>query len=207
MADPDTDTPDVQQPAGTPEGQRIEEYARRALSLVLNKSVRGGPDGVPREWGGVIYVWESGGRDHRAGELGATVNEGYAMVNVDVHAWDLNCGCPPGTRPVAWYHTHPVDDFVAHGGDRFSAQSREFIGGDKLISDSLLLPGYVATRDGGFWRYDPPPQAIVDGKPYFYKGKPVVDGDKKGHYGMLKAKVVPLSIKQHMPTIKMPPLR
>jgi hypothetical protein len=188
----DTGNDPVQQPAATPEGRRIEEFALRMLRQVLRKSLHGGPDGRPREWGGMIYVDNRNAGPAGNGPLGFTRYEGDSPIHVSVHDKEPNRGCPPGTTPVAWYHTHPTAEMVTNGGDYFTTRWREFIDGDKELSDKYLLPGYVATWDQRFWRYDPPPQAIVDGKPFFNDGLPVSDASKEGYYGVLKPKVVPL---------------
>jgi hypothetical protein len=190
MADSGDDP--VQQPAATEEGRRIEAFALLMLRQVIKRSVQGDPDGKPLEWGGMIYVANAPAGSSKKGALGATRHKGFATLRVDVHDKDPNCGCPANTTPVAWYHTHPVDSFEDASGTRFTALSRQFIDGDRDVSDRLLLPGYVATRDYRFWRYDPPPQSVVDGKPVFNNGLPASDVGKEGHYGVLKPRVVPL---------------
>ncbi len=169
-------TAQAQPKASTPEGMRIEKLARWLLSWKLPDSIE-----EEREYGGVIW------RDEKTGKLGYTGPfPGYAKAHVDVHVWDDNRGCPPGTKAVAWYHTHPVKT-AQLGPDTIHFEWDKFIGGDKLISDSFLLPGYVATMDGRFWRYDHPAPTMVDGVPTPTEGE--------GSFNVLNGKI---------PTVKLP---
>ena len=161
----------VQPRATTTEGIAIERFARELLAEVIQQSVA-----EKREYGGVIW------RNVTTLQLGATRHAGYSGANVDVGVWDANQGCPPGTKAVAWYHTHPVKEVATRDG-KMSAGWDVFIEGDKLISDGFLLPGYVGTMDLRFWRYDPPPAQMVNGKAVVTEGK--------GTYGPLNGKLVP----------------
>jgi hypothetical protein len=71
-------------------------------------------------------------------------------------------GCPEGTVPVGWYHTHPYDK-----KNGWTYEAKAFIDGDAFISDNNNVPGFLGVFDGTFWRYDPPPEAgapvVLDG--------------------------------------------
>ena len=58
------------------------------------------------------------------------------------------------------------------------AEWNKFIGGDEELSNDRNLIGYVATFDGRFWRYDPPPSTMIN-------GKPTSDAFAKGTWGPL----------------------
>jgi hypothetical protein len=168
----DSNQPAVQPRATTPEGIKIEAFARMLLAAVIDGSVA-----EKREYGGVIFRHDFNGR------LGATQAKGYSGTGVDAGTWNKNRGCPEGTTPVAWYHTHPTKNVVTPDFGTVPTDWEKFIEGDKLISDSFLLPGYVGTMDHRFWRYDPPPPALVNGKP--------VPAEGPGTYGVLNGVLVP----------------
>lgn len=84
------------------------------------------------------------------------------------------------TGPLPGYAKAHVDVHVWDEWDKF-------IGGDKLISDSFLLPGYVATMNGRFWRYDTPAPTLVDGVPTPTEGE--------GSFNVLNGRI---------PTVKLP---
>lgn len=153
---------------GTRSGMTVEDYARSILKGLIKQSV---DDHL--EYGGVIY------RHISSGELGKTGPfKGEAAANVDIRVWapkgktqkEWNAGCPQGTKPIAWYHTHPVETMMV-GDDLMHFEWDKFEGGDKLISDSFLLTGYVATWDRQFWRYDYPDPVMVNGEPVPAEGK------------------------------------
>ncbi len=187
----DSSPPAVQPHATTLEGMKIEQYARELLSALIVKSVA-----ERREYGGVIW------RNDITHQLGSTQFAGYSGANVDIGVWNTNQGCPKGTTAVTWYHTHPTTEVMTLDG-KMSTEWESFIGGDKLISDSFLLPGFVGTMDMRFWRYDPPPAVMVNGKPVVTEGK--------GTYGPLNGKLVPPRVAPpHLKVarpISMPPLR
>lgn len=153
-----SEQPSFQPKATTPEGIRIEKTARTLLKGVLKQSVDD-----RREFGGVIY------RNDNTAKIGWTGPfRGYASGRVDVHQDMENRGCPAGTTPVAWYHTHPVKEFYSIQNGvliTLHAEWDKFIDGDEDISNNWNLIGYVATFDGRFWRYDPPPSTMINGKP------------------------------------------
>ncbi|MFM9883262.1 MAG: DUF4329 domain-containing protein [Burkholderiales bacterium] len=181
MADPPQ--PLVQPRATTAEGIKIEEYARRLLAGLIVQSVE---EGI--EYGGVIC------RNNATGLLRTTGPfKGYSGANVDIGVWTKeNCGCDDGTTPVAWYHTHPTTEIMTRDGLMHMLWD-EFIEGDKLISDGFLIPGYVGTMDRRFWRYDPPPSVMFEGKPVVTEGK--------GTYGVLNGKLVPPRKPLNIPVI------
>ena len=157
--------------ATTSEGIKIENAARALLKGVLKQSVDD-----RREFGGVIH------RNDVTTKIGWTGPiRGYASGRVDVGQDKENLGCPAGTKPVAWYHTHPIEKFYnIHNGVVITlhAEWNKFIGGDEELSNDRNLIGYVATFDGRFWRYDPPPSTMIN-------GKPTSDAFAKGTWGPL----------------------
>ena len=169
---PDGSQPNVQPRATTPDGIKLEDFARSLLAGIIDQSVK-----ETREYGGVIYRLNSTGALGKTGPF-----KGYSGANVDVGARNPNCGCPDGTTPVALYHTHPTKEVITLDG-RFPTLWQQFIEGDKLTSDGYNLIGYVATMDHRFWRYDPPPSVMVDGKPVVTEGP--------GTYGVLNGLLVP----------------
>ena len=133
---------------------RIEDEAYELLNQVLPLSLKA----PPREAGGVIHRNKSG----EFGHTGHFFSEPWD--NVKIKADEPNMGCPEGSVPVAWYHTHPYDK-----KGEWSYEAKAFIGGDEFISNNNNIPGYVGVFDGTFWRYDPPPEAgapiVLDGSP------------------------------------------
>lgn len=170
-----TDHSSFQPKATTPDGIKIEKAARAVLKGVLKQSIDD-----RREFGGVIY------RDNNTGKVGWTGPfRGYASGRVDVQQDAENRGCPAGTTPVAWYHTHPVKEFynIQNGMlITLHAEWDKFIGGDEDLSNNWGLTGYVATFDGRFWRYDPPPSTMIN-------GKPTSEAFTKGTWGPLNGKL------------------
>lgn len=133
-------TPDWQQ-------MRVEALARQLLNKVLPESV----NGRPTEYGGMIY------RNSGSGVLGSTGPFHKPGNAVDIHQDEQNMGCPQGTLPVAWYHTHPFASF-----GQLHVAAKEFIDNDKAISDEHHIPGYLGVYDGTFWRYDPRTQKMEE---------------------------------------------
>lgn len=127
----------------TPIERKVEAAARKFLNEVLPKSC----NGVPTEYGGIIHVDNTTGA---IGQKGPIEGDG---TSVSIRQWEENMGCPEGTTPMAWYHTHPHYPRPEKG---LTYAFREFIGNDKSISDEYKIPGYLGVIDGSFWRYDPP---------------------------------------------------
>jgi hypothetical protein len=123
----------------------LQRLVHQQLDIDLPKSVK-----EEREYGGVFY------RNMRSGVIRQTGPfQGLRGENsVDIGTDKENLGCPSGTVPVAWYHTHPFDEV---GGLHFEAKA--FIDHDKTISDDNDIPGFLGVFDGSFWRYDPAPGA------------------------------------------------
>lgn len=146
--------PDNPQPKGpTPQDIALERKARALLSVALPLSIS---DKI--EYGAVIC------RDDRTGALSETERRASAESDnqVDVGQYLPNCGCPAGTTPVAYYHTHPFDR-VAGGTMRADPN---FSTPDMQIANDYQLVAFLGSRDGLFRRYDPPerPTQIIDGK-------------------------------------------
>lgn len=137
----------------TPEGIRIEAAAYYMLSRVIGVSKH-----EELEYGGVIYLDQLTKKIHATGPI-----KGEA-VTVDVGQHKINLGLGENLKPAAWYHTHPLYELenIQFNNEPAKLEWDKFIGGDKEISDYRQIMGYVATRDGRFWRYDPPPE-VLDG--------------------------------------------
>ncbi len=116
----------------------IEKAARKALNSCLAKSIE-----ERAEYGGMIYQKEKtfGATEPRTQGFGNTVNVGQ---------WELNRGCPEGSMPVAYYHTHP--NFRAGG---MEMKYNEFSEEDKTLAKDLNLDAYLGTLDGSFFLYEP----------------------------------------------------
>jgi hypothetical protein len=117
---------------------QLEEIARTALNRILAKSIE-----EKKEYGGMIYA--SNGRcsamPPRTQGLPTTVNVGQR---------EPNCSCPPGTTPVAYYHTHPT---YSVGGLKFDYNLLD--DDDKNVAkDYSLDAAFLGTLDGSFFKYD-----------------------------------------------------
>jgi len=123
----------------------LRHLVHKQLDIDLPKSVH-----EEREYGGVFYRNSRSGMIKQTGPFQGARHEN----SVDIGTDKANLGCPPGTVPVAWYHTHPFDEAA---GLHFEA--KEFIDHDKAISDDNRIPGFLGVFDGSFWRYDPAPGA------------------------------------------------
>ena len=106
------------------------------------------------EYGGVIFL------DSATGLVGATGPVMGEAITVDVGQNKIKMGLPATLKPLAWYHTHPLKEKPQDDGTILHFEWDKFIGGDKGISDDKRLVGFVGTMDGGFWRYDPAPEAL-----------------------------------------------
>jgi hypothetical protein len=123
--------------------QKVEDAARAFLNEVLPQSC----NGTPTEYGGIIWVRGATGEVGQKGPLHEPGN------SVSIRQWEPNMGCPDGTTPMAWYHTHPHYPRPEKG---LTYAYKDFIGNDKNISDDYRITGYLGVIDGSFWRYDPP---------------------------------------------------
>jgi Domain of unknown function (DUF4329) len=119
-------------------GPRMDEVARAALNSTLLISIS-----RMVEYGGMIY--KSGNTFYA---LAARTQSDPTTVDVGVH--EPNHGCPDGTQPVAYYHTHTRNSVGGFKGD-YNAFSPE----DKDVAkDNDLVSAYLGTLDGSFFRYD-----------------------------------------------------
>ena len=125
---------------------RLEVLVRAQLNADLPKSLKD-----QCEYGGVFYRRSRNGAIEHTGSFKGPAQQG----TVDIGHKKPNMGCPDGSIPVAWYHTHP---FVLNSQGMAYA-SKEFIEGDSAISDQQQISGYLGVYDGTFWRYDPAPQS------------------------------------------------
>lgn len=119
-----------------PKVRTLEDVAREALNAILAKSIE-----TRKEYGGVIYQDGSLFR--------ATAARQGEPNSVNVGQNEPNCGCPEGTQPVAYYHTHPL--YKAAG---FTALYNEFSDEDKGVANDHKLDAYLGTLDGSFLKYD-----------------------------------------------------
>jgi hypothetical protein len=142
----------VQHKSTRAEEQRLDEFARDQLQAVLPASIVSG-----FESGAVIC------RAFGSGALSATpVRTGKVKHTVSVGTDLPNCGCPAGTTPVAYFHTHPsaAGTSATQGG----TVAKSFSDDDLDVAKDYGLIAYVATRDGSMWRYDPPRDVVfIDG--------------------------------------------
>jgi len=119
-------------------GRDMDKVARIALQAILLESIT-----YKREYGGMIY---------RDGEIykALKARTSYEACKVDVGVHGPNHGCPEGTQPVAYYHTHTAESV---GG--FKGKYNEFSQEDKnVVKDNGLLFAYLGSLDGTFLRYD-----------------------------------------------------
>ena len=114
----------------------LEKVARDTLNSILGKSIS-----KRTEYGGMIYFLEG---QYYAKEP----REGYGNT-VDIGQREPNCGCPEGSKPVAYYHTHP--NFSAGG---LTMKYNEFSPEDIDIAKDFKLDAYLGTLDGSFFVYD-----------------------------------------------------
>ena len=116
----------------------IEKVARKILNSILSKSIT-----QRCEYGGMIY--------HLDGQYYANEprTQGYGNT-VNVGQYENNRGCPKGSAPVAYYHTHP--NFSAGG---IPMKYNEYSDEDKNLARDLNLDAYLGTLDGSFFLYDP----------------------------------------------------
>jgi hypothetical protein len=116
----------------------IERIAKKALNGILEKSIT-----ERCEYGGMIY--SSNGQYH----ANEPRTQGYGNT-VNVGQYEPNHGCPEGSVPVAYYHTHP--NFSAGG---IPMKYNEFSDEDKDLAKDLKIDAYLGTLDRSFFLYDP----------------------------------------------------
>jgi len=116
----------------------VDEVARTALNAVLARSIE-----EKSEYGAMIYLLK--------GRCAATlVRTQGDPTTVNVGQNEENCGCPPGSTPVAYYHTHPTYSVAGMTGDynHFSPEDID------VVTDHNLEAAYLGTLDGSFIKYD-----------------------------------------------------
>jgi len=135
---------------------QMDHVARQALNNILATSIE-----QRSEWGGMIY--EKGGICY----FTRAVTQGNpTTVDVGVHL--PNHGCPPGTKPVAYYHTHPTYSVAG-----MKADYNEFDGNDKdVVLDNDLEAGYAGTLDGTFLKFDRKSGKVTTLQPRLKNTKP-----------------------------------
>ncbi len=117
---------------------QLDQIARMVLNSILAQSIA-----ERKEYGGMIYM-----KGKSLVAMPPRTQGDPTMVDVGQHA--ANCSCPPGTTPVAYYHTHPT---YSVGG--MKADFNEFSPEDKDVAkDYGLVAAYVGTLDGSFLKYD-----------------------------------------------------
>lgn len=143
-----SDSATGQPKATTREGIRVETAAIFLLRRIISYSVK-----EQKEYGGVIFI------DTASGQIRATgpISAGASANTVDIGQDKVNLGLPQTQRPLAWYHTHPIVMTRSWG-----FEWDKFEGGDRDISESRQIAGYVCTWDGYIWRFDPAPDAGND---------------------------------------------
>lgn len=117
---------------------QMDSAARYALNNILARSI------VERsEYGGMIYL--------QNGSCLATPPRTQGNpTTVDVGQRLPNCGCPPGTKPVGYYHTHPTYSVAG-----LKADYNIFDDADQsVVLDFNLDAGYAGTLDGTFLKFD-----------------------------------------------------
>ena len=122
----------------------IEQTAREVLNGILVTSIE-----HRREYGGMIYL--QGGRCHAT-----TPVTQDNPTTVDIGQRGPNRGCPSGTIPLAYYHTHPT---YSVGG--FRATYETFSPQDKSVAENCRIDAYLGTLDGSFLKYDWQTKAIT----------------------------------------------
>lgn len=117
---------------------QLDKAAHEALNAILATSIE-----ERKEYGGMLYI--------EKGRCLAMPARSQGEPNkVDVGQYEPNCGCPDGTTPVAYYHTHPTYSVAGFKGD-YNKMSDE----DKNVAkDQDLDAAYLGTLDGSFYKYD-----------------------------------------------------
>ncbi len=115
-----------------------EEKAIALLNEHLGKSIE---EAV--EYGGVLYI--EGSECHTTGPF----HGDRAEPTVKIHQYDPNCGCPTGTKPIGYWHTHPR---LSGAGQALVWD--HFEGPDVDIAVDYSLHGYIGAVDGRLIWYD-----------------------------------------------------
>ncbi|MBR0672646.1 DUF4329 domain-containing protein [Neoroseomonas soli] len=134
---------------------RLDETARDELAKVLPGSIKS-----ELEKGAVLC------RDDRTQQIFPTpLRTGEAKHSVDVGLREPNCGCPSGSTPLAYYHTHPSPPGEVAGSDGLMHVAEGFSDEDLDVSDQFGVVGYVGQRDGTMLAYVPKVE-VVSGEGY-----------------------------------------
>ncbi|WP_376098425.1 DUF4329 domain-containing protein [Roseomonas sp. CCTCC AB2023176] len=129
------------------DGMRLENHVFERLRDLLPTSIA-----TRTELGAVVCRARDGGLSD------AEVKVGLGNT-VDIGQREPNCGCPAGTTPVAFWHTHPVELFGTGPGTMHG--EADFSPPDLDIADDLGIPAFLGSWDGHFRRYDPVPRKSV----------------------------------------------
>jgi hypothetical protein len=114
----------------------IAAVASRASEAVWQKSFNS-----KTEYGGAI--WAKGDR------YGFTNRPSGEEASVNIGQNDTNCGCPEGTMPVGYWHTHPHGTEVLSGNVRERREGREaFSDGDANVAKDFQLDPFVRDMYG-----------------------------------------------------------
>ncbi|MDN4590982.1 hypothetical protein DBA29_21095 [Xenophilus aerolatus] len=115
----------------------LDEAAFAVLDKILVTSVNSRIEygGMLYSLGGLIYAQDPVTQYERT-----TVNVGHRAPN---------CGCPPGSIPMAYYHTHPI-----YSIGKLKGEYNVFSDDDIEVAKSVSIDAYVGTLDGTFLHYD-----------------------------------------------------
>ncbi len=142
---------DGQRKAQTNEGGAIEALVKARLKTLLPLS-----KGDQLERGGIVH------RHDKTGALGQVEGPPGTEEDLDIGFkkdaagtyLKPNRGCPAGTTPVAFYHTHGRDDSKRPPGAR-RAGPAGFSEEDLRIATEEQLVAFVALDDGRWLRFTP----------------------------------------------------
>lgn len=116
----------------------LDHVARQALNEILATSIE-----ERKEYGGMICME---GARYKA--MPPRTQGDPTVVNVG--QFEPNCGCPEGSIPVAYYHTHPTYSVAGMKGTY-----NDFSDDDKDVArDHDLDAAYLGSLDGSFLKFD-----------------------------------------------------
>lgn len=120
-----------------PRFSSVDDAAFAVLNKILPVSVssRFEYGGMLYALGGLIYAQDPVTQYERT-----TVNVGHRLPN---------CGCPAGSTPKAYYHTHPI-----YSIGKLKGEYNVFSDEDIEVAKAASIDAYVGTLDGTFLRYD-----------------------------------------------------
>lgn len=148
-----------QRKAPTNEDGAIEDLVKARLRKLLPLS-----KGDQLERGGIVHRNEkTGALGHVEGAPGSEDDLAIGFTKDPCGRYVTpNRGCPPGTRPVAFYHTHGRDDSKRAEGAR-RAGPAGFSDEDLRIATEEQLVAFVALDDGRWLRFTPVEVPVVAG--------------------------------------------